>query len=65
MEDKNFISDLKKNYGVYLNVKSFIEEMKTKLKEINTYSSLYKFIGCDLLDNCSEMEYLIQILDEE
>ena len=60
MEDKNFISDLKKNYGVYLNVKSFIEEMKTKLKEINTYSSLYKFIGCDLLDNCSEMEYLIQ-----
>jgi hypothetical protein len=60
MEDKNFISDLKKNYGVYLDVNSFIIEMKSKLKEINTYSSLYKFIGCDLLDNCSEMEYLIQ-----
>ena len=60
MEDKNFISDLKKNYGVYLDVNSFIKEMKSKLKEINTYSGLYKFIGCDLLDNCSEMEYLIQ-----
>jgi len=60
MEDKDFISELKKNYGVYLNVNLFIKEMKDKLKEIKTYSDLYKFIGCDLLDNCSEMKYLIQ-----
>jgi ubiquitin-protein ligase len=60
MEEKNFISELKKNYGVYINVNSFIEEMKQKLKEINSYSALYKFIGCDLLDNLTEKEYLIQ-----
>ena len=34
--------------------------MKQKLKEINSYSALYKFIGCDLLDNLYEKEYLIQ-----
>ena len=60
MEEKNFISELKKNYGVYLKVNSFIKEMKQKLKEINSYSALYKFIGCDLLDNLTEKEYLIQ-----
>ena len=60
MEEKNFISELKKNYGVYLKVNSFIKEMKQKLKEINSYSALYKFIGCDLLDNLYEKEYLIQ-----
>ena len=60
MEEKNFISELKKNYGIYINVNSFIEEMKQKLKEINSYSALYKFIGCDLLDNLTEKEYLIQ-----
>ena len=60
MEEKNFISELKNNYGVYLKVNSFIKEMKQKLKEINSYSALYKFIGCDLLDNLYEKEYLIQ-----
>jgi hypothetical protein len=58
MEDEVFIKELKENYGVYINVNSFIQEMKNKLDTINSYSDLYKFIGCNLLDNKSELEYL-------
>ena len=60
MDNKEFIKELKDNYGIYLNVNSFIVEMKNKLKEINSYTDLYRFIGCNLLDDLSEMEYIIQ-----
>ena len=47
MDNKEFIKELKDNYGIYLNVNSFIVEMKNKLKEINSYTDLYRFIGCN------------------
>ena len=47
IEEENFLEELEKNYGVYLEVDKFIKEMKDKLSEIKTYKSLFEYIGCD------------------
>ena len=49
IEEENFLEELEKNYGVYLEVDKFIKEMKDKLSEIKTYKSLFEYIGCDFL----------------
>ena len=59
INDKNFLEKLEKNYGVLLNedVKEIMNEIKIKLKEINSYSKLFEFIGCTLLnDNYKEID---------
>ncbi len=60
MDEKNFIDELKKNYGVFLEVESFIKDMKKKLNEIQSYKSLYEYINCNILNDKSEMEYFIE-----
>ena len=60
MDEENFMDKLKKNYGVFLEVESFLKEMKKKLNEIQSYKSLYKFINCNILNNKSEIEYFIE-----
>ena len=60
MDEENFMDKLKKNYGVFLEVESFLKEMKKQLNEIQSYKSLYKFINCNILNNKSEMEYFIE-----
>ena len=47
IEEKNFLEELEKNYGVYLDVDNFIKNMKEKLSEIKTYKSLFEYVGCD------------------
>ena len=34
IEDKEFMKDLESNYGIYLDVDTFIKEMKQKLKKL-------------------------------
>ena len=60
MDEKNFIDELKKNYGVFLEVESFLKDMKKKLNEIKSYKSLYKYINCNILNDKSELEYFIE-----
>ena len=60
MDEKNFIDELKKNYGVFLEVESFLKDMKKKLNEIQSYTSLYKYINCNILNDKSELEYFIE-----
>ena len=60
MDEENFMDKLKKNYGVFLEVESFLKEMKKQLNEIQSYKSLYKFINCNILNNKSEIEYFIE-----
>ena len=49
IQEKGFLEELEKNYGVLLDVDNLINEIKTKLNEIKSYSDLYKYIGCGLL----------------
>jgi hypothetical protein len=47
VEEKGFMEELEKNYGIYLDVDNFIKGMKDKLKEITSYQQFFKYIGSE------------------
>ena len=47
IENKEFMEELEKNYGIYLDVDSFIKEMNQKLEEIKGPSQLFEYIGSE------------------
>ena len=49
VEEKGFLEELEKNYGVLLDADNLMKEIKQRLNEIKCFSQLYKYIGCDLL----------------
>ena len=49
IEEKGFLEQLEKNYGVYLDVDNFIKEMNQKISEIKTYKALFEYIGADFI----------------
>ena len=60
-EEKGFLEELEKNYGVYLNLEkdNIINEIKNKIKEINNYNDIFKYIGCEY---GSDEDYLKALL---
>ena len=58
IEEKEFMEQLEKNYGVYLNVDNFIKKMKTKLNEIKTYKQLFEYLESDFGKNKSNLEII-------
>ena len=59
IEEKDFMEELEKNYGIYLKIDEFVNELKKKLNEIKTYKNLYKFIGTEFGNDKSELELII------
>ena len=59
IEDKEFIKELQKNYGIYLEVDSFIKEMNQALKNIKTYKQFFEYIGSDFGKNMTEEDMII------
>ena len=51
VEEKGFLEELEKNYGVYLDVDNFIKEMNKKISEIKSYQALFEYIGTDFMKN--------------
>ena len=49
VEENNFLAELEKNYGVYLDVDNFIKDMNKKLSEIKTYKELFEYVGADFI----------------
>ena len=60
MEEEGFMEELKDNYGIYLKVDEFVDQLKLKLNEIKTYKSLYEYIGYESGKDKSELELIIQ-----
>ena len=60
LEEKGFMEELEKNYGIYLGVDSFVQEIKEKLKEIKNFKSLYQFIGTELGEDKTELELIAE-----
>ena len=42
-EEKGFLEELEKNYGIYLDVDNFIKEMNQILNEINSFKKMFKY----------------------
>jgi hypothetical protein len=59
IEEKDFMEELEKNYGIYLKMDEFVNELKKKLNEIKTYKNLYKFIGTEFGNDKSDLELII------
>ena len=45
IHEKNFVNELEKNYGVFLDGDSFIQEMNQKVEEVKNISDSYKYFG--------------------
>ena len=59
IEDKKFMEELEKNYGIYLEVDSFIKEMNKQLKDIQNYHDFFKYIGSDFGKDMNDLDILI------
>ena len=64
VEEKGFLEELEKNYGIYLDVDGFIEGMKKKLDEIKTFKQLLEFVGSDFGKDKTDMEIIIDAYDK-
>ena len=64
VEEKGFLENLEKNYGIYLDVDTFIKEMKDKLEEIKTFKQFFEYLGSDLAKDKTDMELLIEYYDK-
>ena len=60
IEDKEFMKELEHNYGVYLDVDTFIKEMNQKLKEIECLSDMYNFIGSEFGQDEDDLDIVIK-----
>ena len=49
IEEEGFLDNLEKNYGVYLDVDNFIQEMNQKSSEIKSFQALMEYIGADFI----------------
>jgi hypothetical protein len=63
LEEKEFLENLEKNYGIFLEIDNFIKEMKRKLNEIKSYKGLYEFIGSEFGKNKTETELIIEAFE--
>ena len=60
IEDKEFMKELEKNYGIYLDVDIFIKEMNQKLNEIKNHNEMYKYIGSEFGQDKTDLEIIIE-----
>ena len=64
VEEKGFLEELEKNYGIYLEVDDFIKKMKEKLEEITTFKQLLEYVGSDFGKDKTDMEIIIEAYDK-
>ena len=64
MEEKGFLEELEKNYGIYLEVDDFIEEMQKKLEEIKTFKQLLEYVESDYGKDKTDIEIIIEAYDK-
>ena len=60
IDEKDFLENLEKNYGVFLEIDDFVKEMKQKLKEIKSFKELYKYIGSEFSQDKDELQLIIE-----
>jgi hypothetical protein len=60
IEDKEFMKELEDNYGIYLDVDTFIKEMNQKLNEIKSLNEMYKYIGSEYGQDKTDLEIIIE-----
>ena len=49
MNEKGFLTELEKNYGLYMNIEEFMKEINQKITEIKCYKDLFDFMKADVV----------------
>lgn len=57
--EEGFMKALEDDHGVYVQVDSFVDDIKKSLNEIKSYKELYGFIGSELGDGKTELDLII------
>ena len=58
IEEQGFMEELEKNYGIYLKVDEFVQELKQKLNEVKSYKDLYEYLEVDLGKDKTELQII-------
>mgnify|MGYP006988856739 CR=1 FL=1 len=64
IEEKGFMDELEKNYGIYLDVDNFIKEMRQKLDEVKSYAQLFEYIGSEFGKNKTNEELIKEAFEK-
>ena len=64
LEEKGFLEELEKNYGIYLDIDKFYLNMNNKLKEVKSFKELYDFIGTDFGKDKTELELIVEAYEK-
>ena len=60
MEERGFMEELEKNYGIYLDVDNFIKGMNEKLKEIKKFKGMFQYIGSEFGSDKNDLELILE-----
>jgi len=60
IEEKGFMEELEKNYGIYLDVDNFVKEMNQKLKEIKSFKDMFEYIGSEFGSKTDDLHLIIE-----
>ena len=64
IEEKGFMDELEKNYGIYMEVDNFIKEMRQKLDEVKSYGKLFEYIGSEFGKNKTDEELINEAFEK-
>jgi hypothetical protein len=59
LNEEGFMKSLEDNYGIYVEVDAFVDDIKKSLNNVKSYKELYQCIGSDLGNNKTELELII------
>ena len=54
------MEELEKNYGIFLDVDNFVNDLKIKLNEIKSFKALYEYVGSEMGKDKTELELIIE-----
>ena len=57
--EEGFTKTLEDDYGIFVKVDEFVDELKKNLNQIKSYKELYQFIGTDLGNDKTELDLII------
>ena len=60
IEEKGFMEELEKNYGIYFDVDKFIKEMNQKLNEIKSFQEMFKYVGSEFGSDKDDYQLIIE-----
>jgi hypothetical protein len=63
LNEEGFMKALEDDYGIFVKVDSFVDEIKKSLNEVKNYKELYECIGSGLGNGKTELDLIIESYD--